>query len=654
MSDNKLKRMETRKLAAIMFTDIVGYSAVMSKDEKQALNILGKNREIHKSAIHKFNGKFIKEIGDGTLSIFLTSSDAVNCAIAIQKECHRESMFSLRIGIHIGEIIVMENDVFGDGVNIASRIEAAGEPGGIYISGRVYEDIKNKTDIKAELVGIKSLKNISHPINIYSVNPIQREGNLPKPRFKEPGRTIENSVAVLPFVNMSSDHEQEYFCEGMAEELINALTKVKNLNVVARTSSFAFKNQKSDIREIGQKLNVGILVEGSIRKAGNRIRITIQLIKVEDGYHLWSERYDRELEDVFEIQEEITAKIVGRLKDTLHLKVKLHKEQQPGNITAYDLYLKGRYYINKFLPEYTHQAIDYYKKAIEADSRFTLAYTSLAEAYTLLSTGFNILPTKDAMPTARNAALKALEIDPKLAEAYVSLGLVSLFYDYDRKSTSRNFLKALELNPNSTSAHQWFEFYWSFMEGNFDESMATLQKAQELDPLNLLIKIRIGYVYIYKREFDSAIDYFKRLQQSEKNFPMGHHCLMEAYAQKKMYKEALAEGKKMLEAGAKTIANVGVLGLYYALAGQKDNAINILNDLIEKSKEGYVSSFWVGSIYHGLGETDNTFKWFDKAYDERDGNLIYITTPPPFDSLRSDQRFKDLLIKMRLENLLSE
>jgi tetratricopeptide (TPR) repeat protein len=181
--------------------------------------------------------------------------------------------------------------------------------------------------------------------------------------------------------------------------------------------------------------------------------------------------------------------------------------------------------------------------------------------------------------------------------------------------------------------------------------MATLQRAQGLDPLNLLIKIRIGYVYIYNREFDTAIEYFERLQDSEPDFPMGHHCLMEAYAQKKMFKEALIEGEKMLEAGARTVANLGVLGLNYALAGEKGKANNILSNLIERSKSGYVSSFWVGTIYHGLGETDSAFEWFEKAYNDRDGNLIYITTPPPFDSLRSDPRFKQLLIKMGLENL---
>ncbi|MCK4815110.1 hypothetical protein KA005_05010, partial [bacterium] len=443
-------------------------------------------------------------------------------------------------------------------------------------------------------------------------------------------------------------------CEGMAEELINALTKIENLKVVARTSSFAFKGEKTDLREVGKKLNVESLLEGRVRKAGNRLRITAQLIKVEDGYHLWSERYDRNIEDVFDIQDEITAKIVEKFKATLGMSYKQHEERRPDNLKAYDLYLKGRYLWNKFSPELIYKSITCFEESIKEDPDYALAYTALAEAYSLLSTGFDILPSKDTMPKAREAALKALELDPTLAEAYVSLGLISTFYDWDRKAAKRNFRKAIELNPNSAAAHQWIEFYLTFMEGKFDEGIKELEQAQALDPLNLLIKIRLGYMRIYKRDFDRALDYFKILADSEPNNPMTHHCLMEAYAQKKMYDEAIAEGEKMLELGARAVANIGVMGFYYALAGKKDKAKSILEELEEQSNKGYVSSMWVGTVYHGLGETDKAFEWFEKAYDERDGNLIYITIAPPFDSIRPDPRFKQLMKKMGFENLLEK
>ncbi len=234
------------------------------------------------------------------------------------------------------------------------------------------------------------------------------------------------SIAVLPFVNMSADPENEYFSDGLAEDLINALTKITDLHVVARTSSFAFKGEKVDIREIGQKLNVDHLLEGSVRKVGNRARITAQLIKVKDGYHLWSDRYDRDMEDVFAIQDEITGKIMHKLSVALDVREKRPEEQRPVNFEAYDLYLKGRYCLNKFEMD---KALTYYQQAIEKDPDYALAYAGIAEVYTILSTGFDILPAKDAMPKAREAAEKALKLDPNLAEAYVSLGLVALSYD---------------------------------------------------------------------------------------------------------------------------------------------------------------------------------------------------------------------------------
>lgn len=465
-------------------------------------------------------------------------------------------------------------------------------------------------------------------------------------------KSITPSVAVLPFVNMSADPENEYFSDGLAEELINALTKIKDLRVVARTSSFAFKGEKIDIREVGRRLNVKTVLEGSVRKAGNRLRITSQLIKVEDGYHLWSERYDRDLEDVFAIQDEITAKIVNHLKSALAVPSSTIKERHPSNLEAFEWYLKGRYSLNKF---FIDEAISYYNQAIDMDPEYALAYAALAEAFVLLSTGFDILPSRDAMPKAREAAQKALQIDPTLSEAYVSLGLVATCYDWDRKAAGKYFREALEFNPNSAIAHQWIEFYLTFLEGKFDEAIASLEQAQELDPLNILIKIRLGYMFYYKRDFDRAIRHFQKIIDLEPDFPMAYHGLMDAYGQKGMLEEALAAGEHMLKLSGKmgeAVAHIGVLGFYYARTGHEDKARKFLSDLEERSKKGYVSSFWVGVIFLGLGDTDKAFEWFEKAFEERDGNLIYITIPPPFDSIRPDPRYKQLLKKMGLENLL--
>jgi TolB-like protein/Tfp pilus assembly protein PilF len=457
------------------------------------------------------------------------------------------------------------------------------------------------------------------------------------------------SIAVLPFVNMSADPENEYFSDGLAEDLINALTKITDLHVVARTSSFAFKGEKVDIREIGQKLNVDNLLEGSVRKVGNRVRITAQLIKVKDGYHLWSDRYDRNMEDVFAIQDEITEIIMDKLMVALDVLKKPPEEHHPVNFEAYDLYLKGRYCLNKFEMD---KALTYYQQVIEQDPDYALAFASIAEVYTILSTGFDILPSKDAMPKARDAAQKALELDPNLAEAYVSLGLVALSYDWDRNATKKYFQKAIELNPNSMSAHQWYEFYWTYMMADLDTATAHLERAQELDPLNFLIKVRLGFMSIFKGDYDRAINQFKALLDFEPNFGLLYLSFATAYALKGDYDEALAYGEKMLEVGPRAVAYVGNMGLLYAVAGKKEKACKLLAELEERSKKGYVSSFWMALIYLGLGEIDKTFEWFEKAYKERDGNMIYFTVPQILDPVRADPRYKQLLLKMGHDNLI--
>jgi serine/threonine-protein kinase len=462
------------------------------------------------------------------------------------------------------------------------------------------------------------------------------------------------SIAVLPFVNMSADPENEYFSDGLSEELINALTKITDLHVVARTSSFAFKGEKVDIREVGQKLNVGTLLEGSVRKSGNRVRITAQLVKVEDGYHLWSERYDRSIEDVFAIQDEITEKIVGNLRTTLDILTPIHEEQRPDKFEAHELYLKGRYYWNRLSPDWINKALIYYDQAIKKDPNYALVYTAKAEAYSLLATGLDILSTNEAMPKAKEAALKALELDPNLAEGHVSLGLVATCYDWDRKAANKHFQKALELNPNSVSVHQWKEYYLTYMEGDYHEGITHLERALELDPLNLLIQGRLGYMYYFLRDFDHAIEWFKKMIDFEPNFPLGYLGLTECYGKKGWYDEAIAEGEKVLEMGMRADAVIGGLGAWYAIAGKKDKALELLSELEERSKKGYVSSFWLAAIHMGLGEMDNAFESLEKAYQERDGNLIYISVPSPFDMLSPDPRYKKLLKKMGLEHLFEK
>ena len=409
-----------RKLAAIMFTDIVGYTALMSKDEKQALQLLKKNRSFHKSLIKLFNGEWLKEMGDGTLSCFSSAVDAVNCALEIQYILKDDPTLTLRIGIHIGDVVFEGGDVFGDGVNVSSRIEPLAEPGGICISGRVFDDVRNKPNIEAVFLGKKTLKNVERPIKVYAIT---GEG-LPAPWTKAyPAKKVEAegkpspSIAVLPFVNTSADPENEYFSDGLAEELINALSKVENLRVVARSTTFSFKGKELDIREMGKKLNVETVLEGSVRKENNRLRVTAQLINVADGYHRWSERYDRELEDVFEIQDDITENIVRALRVMLSEEEKRALEKVPTtNVKAYDYYLRGW----KFFYEWRRKSFEFarqmFMRAVQIDPSYARAYAGIADCYSWLYMYWE--STKENLQAAGEASRTALELDPSLAEAH--------------------------------------------------------------------------------------------------------------------------------------------------------------------------------------------------------------------------------------------
>jgi len=456
------------------------------------------------------------------------------------------------------------------------------------------------------------------------------------------------SIAVLPFVNMSADLENEYFSDGLTEELINALTQLKDLRVVARTSSFAFKGKEIDIREIGNRLNVQKVLEGSVRKAGNRIRITAQMINIEDGYHVWSERYDRDLEDVFAIQDEIAREIASKLKMRFREKRAPEIVSTSPDVGAYELYLKGRYYFNKFSPEWIHKAIDSFSEAIVIDSEFALAYAGLAEAYVFLSTPLGVLESTVAMPKAKEAAEKALKLNSNLPEAYVSLGAIATFYDWDSEKAHHYLQRAIQLNPNSANARIWYELAYSVLDQNFDEALAQLTVALKLDPLNLLVRIRMAYIYYYRYDFDTAIQYCNQIVHIEPGLATGYHGLMDAHGQKGEYEQAIIEGEKAVELGRYGPAFVGVLGLYCARAGKQERARELLSILLEQSKTEPVSPFWIAVIYMGLGEEDHMYAWFEKGYEQRDGNLLYLFGPP-LDSIREDPRFIALRRKMGFE-----
>ncbi|MFL6215173.1 MAG: tetratricopeptide repeat protein [Blastocatellia bacterium] len=456
------------------------------------------------------------------------------------------------------------------------------------------------------------------------------------------------SVAVLPFVNMSADPDNEYFCDGLAEELLNTLTKIEGLRVVARTSAFSFKGKNADVREIGSRLNVSAVLEGSVRRAGNRLRVMAQLVNVADGYHLWSDRYDRQMEDVFDIQDEITLAIADALKVKLLGEDKaVVLKKYTTNLEAYKSYLKGRYFWSK-RPGGLRKSIEYFEAAVAKDGTFSLAHSGLADSYAALgSWESGQMPPDEAMAKSKAAAMEALKLDSTLAEAHTSLGYCKLHYDWDWRGSEDEFRQALDLNPNYATAHHWYSHQLLSL-GRTEESLIESKRCLELDPLDLILNIHLGWHYYFARQFDEAIEQHRRAMEMEPNSLWPHFELGRAYEQKGMYGESVEEFEKALEISEGSTFVRAALGHVKALSGDKDSAYGLLEEMNKLSLKQFVPAYDIAIIHLGLGELDQALDWLERACQERSGWLTYLGIEPRLDRLRPDPRFKDLLARVGL------
>jgi len=458
----------------------------------------------------------------------------------------------------------------------------------------------------------------------------------------------KNSIAVLPFKNMSADPEQEYFCEGIAEELLNALTQIKDLRVAARTSAFSFKGKDTDIREIGRMLNVDKVLEGSVRKSGQRLRITAQLVNVEDGYRIWSDQFDREIKDIFAIQEEISLIIVDKLKLKLlkEEKEKIFKRYTDDH-EAFNLYLKGRYFWYRRYEGGIQKGFESFQQAIARDPLYALAYVGIADSFGSLGL-FSFIPPKEAYPRAKAAAKRALEIGPELGEAYASLGWISMLYDWDWQTAEKHYVHAIELNPYYAPAHLWYGMCLP-ITGRFDESIREMKKAQELDPLETLTNAMLGWSLYLARRFDEAIDHNRKVIDMDPDFSIIYWYQAGCCSAKKMWDEALKCAQKAVQLSGGAPFLLAALGFVYGSAGMRDEALKVLERLIALSKNRYVSPLHIAKVEIGLGEKDQALENLEKAYTNRESMLVYIGSWTFFDSVRSEPRFQALLKKMNLE-----
>jgi serine/threonine protein kinase/Tfp pilus assembly protein PilF len=450
------------------------------------------------------------------------------------------------------------------------------------------------------------------------------------------------SIVVLPFTNMSSDPENEFFADGITEEIINALAQIEDLRVAARTSAFSFKGKPVDLRTVGECLNVNTVLEGSVRKSGNRLRIMAQLINVADGYHLWSERYDRELQDIFDVQDEIAKTIAARLKVTLEV-----EGQKPlvragtKNLEAYQLYLNGRFHWNKRTPDGFQKSIGYFQAAIEKDPAYALAYTGLADSYNMASF-LNFFPPGEVMPKAKASAAKALEIEEGLAEAHVSLVYASFTYDWDWSAAERHLGQALAVNPSYVGNHAFYPLYLSSL-GRSEEAVALARRALDLDPVSTATSHVLAVQLYLARQFDQAIEQCHKTLEMDPNYAVAYALLGQIYASKGLYREALPDLDKFSALSRGSGTAVGLLGYTRGRLGERDEALRVLEELREVSKRTFVSAFFFALVYAGIEEKDQAFAWLGKACEERFNRLAYLKVEPLWDPLRSDPRFAELL-----------
>jgi class 3 adenylate cyclase/TolB-like protein/Flp pilus assembly protein TadD len=691
-----------RRLAAILAADVVGYSRLIERDEAATLERL---KELRKTFIEpliaEHKGRVVKLMGDGALCEFGSVVDAVACAIAVQRavaerqaEVPEEQRIRFRIGINLGDVVSDEGDLLGDGVNVAARLEQLAQPGGIVISGTAYDHLQGKVGCGFQDLGAQRVKNIARPVRAYQVVSEPAEvssaaranswGRRSRTAIAAPGRrhpagwqwptiaavvallvigagiigwlrpwqsagemtgpTLDTRrVAVLPFANISADAADEYFADGMTEELISQLSKIGRLTVIARTSVMKYKGTSQDIAEIGRALQVGTVLEGSVRKAGNQVRITAQLIDVPSQAHLWSDDYDRELADVFAVQADIAQQVAEALQITLLADERTQIERQgTASVEAHNSYLKGLYFYNQGGTA-LEKSRTYFELAIEQDPAYAMAYARLADVYSKMPFNSN-MPTTEAYANARAAAEKALELDDALAEAHSALASVRIFADRDWPGAEREFQKAIALNPNYAPAHaEYGHKVLSAIMGRYDDALTELQRAQELDPLSVPVSTQTGWVYFHARRWDQSNAQFERTLELGSKSPQPHIGLGMTYAQMGRYEEAIAAFNEAVAVAGDFDFLKGLRGWVLGLAGRPNEARQVLRELEKTAAGQKVDPVVFAYIYVGLGDHDRAIASLRKADEAHSADVIFLRTSAQWDSLRSEPEFIELM-----------
>ena len=663
MSSEKEKRIEL-EIVHVLFLDIVGYSKRLTNEQHALIARLNQIvRDSDEFQRAEEAERLIKiPTGDGMALVFYKSPEQpVECALEISRALKTLPELRVRMGVHSGPVSAVTDlndrtNAAGIGINIAQRVMDCGDAGHILLSKRVAEDLEQHGNWQTQLHDLGEVE-VKHGVRVHVFNLYTEElGNPEVPNIFQRQRTAKaaakgvdaKSLVVLPLANQSGDPSQAYFADGLTEELINTLGRIRPLHVIGRNSSFAFKDRTEDSRAIGQKLGVANLLEGSVRKAGERVRISVGLVRAVDGSQLWTQSYDRELKDIFAVQEEIARAIGDRLRVTLLGDTDASDPvRQTENAESYRLYFRGRYQWGKRTEAGLRTAIANFKEAIDLDSSNARAWAGLADCYTVLGCWGYEQPHQ-SYPKARAAAEKALELNDTLSEAHVSLAVAKKDYYWDWAGAEEGYKRALELNPSNVTARQWYAECLACL-GRHDEAIAQCERARALDPLSLIVATTLArHGYCFARQYDRAIKELQEIVRTDPEFWIAQLFLGFALMYNGQFDDALAAftKAKQIETNGDMLAGIGCA---LARSNQSAEAREVLAELEDLRQQQYVQPVVFAVIHAGLGENDNAFLCLEQAYQERAQWLSEIKVEPAFDNLRSDPRFAQLLQRIGLE-----
>ena len=638
----------------MMFTDVAGYTAMGQRNEALALGVVVEQRNMIRPILDKHKGREVKTMGDAFLVEFHSALDAVRCAYDIQRASRElnlslptDRQFGLRIGVHLGDVIESQGDVLGDAVNVASRIEPLAEVGGVCLSRQVYDNIQNKFELPMIGLGSRTLKNVSSPLEVYKIV-------MPWEKQKVSADVLNpKRIAVMPFANMSPDPGDEYLSDGMTEELISTMSRIEQFEVISRTSVMQFKKNPKPIREIAKELDAGTVLEGSVRKAGSRLRVTVQMIDAARDRHTWAESYDREMKDIFSIQTEIARAVAEELKIRIVPgdRAKLEKEPTP-NTEAYALYLKGKYFLNERTKDGLQKANQYFTEATKRDPDFARAFAGLADCYLFQEVWGYVSPT-DSHSKRRTYVIKALELDDSLPEAHAALASLLGSIEWNWPGAEREYRRAIELNPNYAPAHHGLANAILGPQGRFDEAIHHLREALRLDPLSAISATNIGDQLLFAGRFKEADEQYRSVLDSSPDFAYAYSRLGLVLLKESRYEEAVSVIKKSVEMSSR--GSIAADLIYaYRIAGLEADAERLLGELEATSRKEYVSNTDFAMAYGAIGQKEKAIEFLERAFLERSSQLRLNMNEPHFDEIRSDPRFVGFLKKLGMEKLNRE